>query len=230
MTGTTDHVLYAAIAFIAVHVMSSTPLRAALVRMLGEGPFRGLFSVLSLLLIAWLVWAYMKAPFDPVWDPPAWAPWVPLVAVPLALILIVAGVSTRNPTMAGMEESADAPDPAPGIISITRHPVFWGIGLWALAHLAVNGDLASIFFFGAFALLAFAGMPLIDRKKEETLGAKWGPVAMRTSVLPFGAALQKRTAVDWKGVGLVRPAIGLALYGLLLGGHTHLFGAPPWPV
>ncbi len=229
MVGSSEHVLWAAILFVGIHLLSSTSLRPALIARIGEGPYRGLFSLLSGVSFVWMIWAYAHAPFEPVWPVAPWMPWVPILVVPVAMILLVAALTTRNPAMAGMEGAAAAPDPAVGITTITRHPLFWAIGLWALAHLLVNGDLASIYLFGGLAVLSFLGMPMQDHKKMQTVGAEWGPYAMRTSAVPFLAAVQGRTAIDWRGIGWWRPLAGLALYAIILMGHRHLFGVSPFP-
>lgn len=44
-----------------------------------------------------------------------------------------------------------------------RHPMLWGMVLWAVAHLLVNGDLASVILFGAMLLWAIVEMILINR-------------------------------------------------------------------
>lgn len=44
-----------------------------------------------------------------------------------------------------------------------RHPMLWGMVVWAVAHLLVNGDLASLILFGGLALWALASMLLINR-------------------------------------------------------------------
>ncbi|MCY4239336.1 MAG: hypothetical protein OXC93_13490 [Rhodospirillaceae bacterium] len=51
---------------------------------------------------------------------------------------------------------------------------------------------------------------------------------MRTSAMPFVAAIQGRTAIDWKDIGLWRPALGIALYVIFLGGHRHIIGVGPF--
>src|SRR5215207_7028493 len=51
MTGTSDHVLYAAIVFLAIHLVPGTPLRAQAVRAMGEGPYRGVFSLFSAIVL-----------------------------------------------------------------------------------------------------------------------------------------------------------------------------------
>ena len=113
-----------------------------------------------------------------------------------------------------------------GILSVTRHPFLWGTGLWALAHLAVNGDAASILLMAGIALLSFGGMWHIDRRRAAALGSAWGPVALTTSVIPFAAILDKRTRLDGAGIGWWRPALGLLLYAVLLLSHGWLLGVP----
>ena len=230
MTGTSDHVLYAAIVFLAIHLLPGTPLRARAVRAIGEGPYRGLFSLLSAAVLVWMVMAYNDAaPEAPLWPQAPWARYVPLVVMPFASILFVAGLTSRNPSMAGMERAVDPQFAVAGILTVTRHPVLWSFALWGFAHLPSNGDRASLWLFGSLALLALTGMAIIDRRKGDEIGAAWGPILMRTSAIPFLAALQVRTKVDWRGIGLWRALLGLFLYALILGGHRHVFGVSPWP-
>ena len=57
-------------------------------------------------------------------------------------------------------------DPAPGILKVTRHPMMWAFGLWALAHIAANGDLRSLLLFGSMAVLALYGTVRLDAKRR----------------------------------------------------------------
>jgi uncharacterized membrane protein len=229
MTGTSDHVLYAAIVFLAIHLLPGTPLRAQAIRALGEGAYRGAFSLLSGIVLFWLVIAYANAPHEELWAHRAWTRWVPLVLLPFALILFVASLTTRNPSMVGMERAVDQQFAVGGILTITRHPMLWSFALWAVSHLPPNGDRASLWLFGCIAVLALAGQVMIDRRKADEIGPAWGPILMRTSAIPFLAAIQGRTKIDWRGIGWWRPALGLFLYALILGGHRHVFGVSPWP-
>jgi uncharacterized membrane protein len=229
MTGTSDHVLYAAIVFLAIHMLPGTPLRARAVRAIGEGPYRGVFSLLSAAVLVWLAMAYGDSPHEGLWPQAAWARWIPLLVLPFALILFVASLTTRNPSLAGMERIVDPQFAPRGILTVTRHPMLWSFALWGLAHLPPNGDRASLWLFGSLTLLALAGMAIIDRRKGEEIGAAWGPILMRTSAIPFLAAIQGRTKVDWRGIGWWRPLVGLFLHALILGGHRHVFGVSPWP-
>ena len=228
MTGTTDHVLYAAIVFLAIHLLPGTPLRGQAVRAIGEGPYRGIFSLVSAAVLVWMAAAYGRAPYEELWPQAPWTRWVPLVVMPFAFVLFVCGLTSRNPSMAGMEKSVDAQFAVTGFLTVTRHPILWSFALGALAHLPANGDRASLWLFGSLALLALAGMAMIDRRKGEEIGAAWGPILMRSSAIPFAAVLQGRTEADWRGIGWWRPVVGLFLYGLILGGHRHIFGVTPW--
>lgn len=116
--------------------------------------------------------------------------------MPYACILVVAGLLTRSPTAVGGERVLRAGMVPPGIYTITRHPFLWGSGLWALAHLLANGDLAALIFFGGMATLSFAGMLAIDHKRVQALGADWEALRRHSSRLPFHAALTGRVRLD----------------------------------
>jgi uncharacterized membrane protein len=230
MTGTLSWLTIAALVFLSTHLAASTPLREVAVAGLGERGWLAVFSLASIVELAWLVMAYRAAPHEVLWSPPAWAAWIPVLAMPVAFVSVVCGYLTPNPTAVMGEKHLHAPDPAPGILKMTRHPIMAGIALWALAHLAANGDIASVILFGAMAVLSILGMTLLDLKMEARVGAAWGPLALTTSAVPFLAALQGRTRIAWRGIGWWKVAAGLGLYGLFLFGHAHLIGVGPWPV
>jgi len=119
-----------------------------------------------------------------------------------------------------------ADDPAPGILRVTRHPVMWAIGLWAISHVIANGDLRSLVFFGAFAALSLGGTVLIDRKKRLALGSNWSRLAEVTSNLPFAALVTGRTRLRWRDISLLRIAAGLLLYVVLYRAHSIIAGVP----
>jgi uncharacterized membrane protein len=95
--------------FVLIHVgISATGLRAALVRTIGEWPYRALFSLASLALLVWMIRGFgeMRAdPFDPlnqeVWLPPDWLRWPAYALIVLGLTLAFAGLFTPGPTLAG---------------------------------------------------------------------------------------------------------------------------------
>jgi uncharacterized membrane protein len=227
MVGTSQGLILAVAVFVGGHFfLSSLVVRESLIKTLGLNGFRLSYSVAALASLAWTVLAYRAAPVVPLWDP-GLRP-IPLLIMPIVTILLVAGNSTPNVTAVAGERHADGPRPVGGIVTVTRHPVLWGIGLWAVAHLLANGDEASVTLFGGMAVLAFGGMAHIDHRRRAAMGGAWGPIALTTSVIPFAAALQGRTKIDWAGIGPWRLLGGLALYGVLILLHGWA-GVPVWP-
>jgi uncharacterized membrane protein len=227
MTDGFPSLVIAGVAFCGSHILlSSTRLRGSLREQLGEHGFLAVYSLTALVTFAWFLVAYSHAPTLLLWSRQGWMALVPVVVMPLATILLVAGYSTPNPTAVGMERSARADDPAPGILRVTRHPVMWAIGLWGISHVIANGDLRSLVFFGAFAGLSLGGTVLIDRKKQLALGSNWSRLAEVTSNLPFAALVTGRTRLRWRDISLLRIAAGLLLYVVLYRAHSIIAGVP----
>ena len=219
--------LVAGLAFAGSHVLlSSTRLRGALRDQLGENGFLVVYSLVAVATFAWFVVAFPGAPATELWPRQRWMALLPVVLVPFAAILLVAGYSTPNPTAVTMERRARTDDPAPGILSITRHPVMWAIGLWAGAHLIADGTLRGVVFFGIVALLSLGGTLLIDRKKRLALGSNWIRLAQVTSNLPFAAILSGRTRLRWREIGILRIIAALLLYAVLYRAHIRFAGVP----
>lgn len=209
-------------AFVLTHLVSATPLRANLVAALGEWPYRGLYSAAAFVTLGWMIWALVHAPREPLWN--GWR-LLPVIVMPFALILVATGYR-RNPTMVGADALLKSEDPARGMIRITRHPIMWGIMLWAAAHIAANGELRSLVFFGGFLLVALFGTLSLDRRKRAD--PNWPRFAAATSHVPFVAIAQGRNHLIWREIGWTRPLIGLAAYAVLLALHPWLFGARPY--
>ncbi len=215
----------AGLSFCGSHVLlSSTRLRGSLRDQLGEPGFIAVYSATAAVTLAWFVAAYSRAPSYPLWPTVRATALIPVLVMPLASFLLVAGYSTANPTAIGMERSARADDPAPGVLRVTRHPIMWAIALWGLSHLIANGDLASLWFFGSLAALALGGTVLIDRKKRLALGSHWPILARLTSNLPFAALAAGRTRLRWRDIGLLRPLAALLLYAVLYLAHPFFAG------
>jgi uncharacterized membrane protein len=212
----------ATIVFLATHFVTSTPLRPVLVNKLGEWPYRGVYSLVALLALIWMIWAYAAAPREPLWTG---LRLVPLVAVPIAFILLACGY-WRNPTMVGADKLLKSEDPARGMIRITRHPIMWGIMLWAAAHILARGDLKSLVFFGGFLALAALGTLFMDARNKAN--PDWPRFAAATSHVPFVAIVQRRNRIVWREIGWVRPLAGLAMFFVFFFLHSWLFNARPY--
>lgn len=217
--------IIATLAFLGIHVLPSTPLRALAVNAVGEKAWLGLFSLASLAGLLWMASTYAHAPFEALWPG---LRLLPIAVLPFAFVLLACGLLSRNPALLGQAGALKSEDPARGIVRVTRHPVMWAVMLWAGAHLLAIGSLQAVVFFGGLLLLAAAGTTLQDARKAKALGGDWTRFAARTSNLPFAAIVQGRNSLRWREIGWWRPAAGLALFALLLYFHPWLFGQRPY--
>ena len=215
----------ATVVFLATHWVPSTPLRAVLVKSIGERAYLGLYSLVAFATLGWMIHAYLKAPLEPLWPG---LRHVPAATMPFAFILLVGGLLQKNPTAVGQSKLLGLEEPARGVLRVTRHPVMWAILLWAGAHLLARGDLKSLVFFGGFFVLAALGTRLIDARKAGERAEDWKRFAASTSNIPFVAIAQGRNRFRAGEIGLVKVAFALILYGGLLLAHPWLFGARPW--
>ena len=123
--------------FFAIHLVRMVlPLqREAIIASIGEAKWKGMYSIISILSLILLIWGYARARVDApiLYDPPHWAPWVAVILMAIAFILMMVGNL-----------------PAGKIKQAVKHPFLASIKIWAFAHLLVNGDLASIILFGSF--------------------------------------------------------------------------------
>jgi uncharacterized membrane protein len=219
----------AAIFFVGIHVfVSGTSLRAAIVAKTGEVVYQTAFSVVSLLGLVWLGWAYAAVEPATAWEPAAWLRPITHLLTLLAFLFVAIGVATPSPTVVGGEKALTEGISPTGILRITRHPFLWGVALWAVAHLLVSPDLASLILFGSLLLLALVGPPSIDAKRARMFGEHWTRFAESTSSVPFLAISQGRNHLALAEIGWWRVALALVLYAVFLGTHTLLFGVSPF--
>lgn len=224
-----ENLVAAAAFFLAIHFgVSGTPLRARLVHAMGDKAYRGLFSLASLVGLIWLIRAYSRAPHVELWGQLLALKSIAAPLVLIAFLLVVIGVSTPSPTLAGMEKQLSRDAPARGITRITRHPFLWGTALWAAVHLVINGDLASAALFGSLLVLALGGTASIDHKRRRDFGEHWERFAAVTSNVPFAAIASGRNQLGpaLREIGIVRPLIAVTIYAAAFVLHVRLFGVP----
>ena len=156
--------------FVAPHVfVTRRDARAAAIAAVGEGPYKGLFSLVSIIgvvLIGWGFARYRATEWIEVWSPPSWTRHITVALVWPAIVMIVAAYIPGN------------------IKRILKHPMLTGVKLWAAAHLISNGDLGSILLFGG--ILAWAVFDRISLKSRTDAGAP---------PIPMGGARQDVIAV-----------------------------------
>ena len=215
--------------FAGIHFfISGTQLRHRLVASLGERLYLGLFSLLSIAVLTWLIASYAAAPRLPLWETPTWLRAAAIVLMLPAVALVMIGLTTPSPTVTGGTGALDREDAARGILRITRHPFLNGVALWAALHLLVNGDAASLVLFGGLLLLALIGPSSIDGKRARAFGERWQRFAARTSAVPFAAIAAGRNQLRLDELGAWRVGLALIVYLALFVFHGRLFGAPVW--
>lgn len=135
------YMLIGIILFVGTHLITSVrPVRTSIVNIIGELPYKGIYSVLSLTGVILMVMAMDKINFNLLYHPPEFAKTIaPILMLP-AFILLPASHIPSN------------------IKRFTRHPMLWAFTLWATAHLIANGDLASVMLFGTFGVYSLFGM------------------------------------------------------------------------
>jgi uncharacterized membrane protein len=163
--------------------------RTATVAKIGPLPWKGLYSVLSLLGFVVLVWGFRMAKQDTLvlWSSPAWMKHVTAVLMMVSFILIAAAYIPRNSIKARL-----------------HHPMVLAVKVWALGHLLSNGVAADVVLFGAFlvwAVLSFRAARQRDRANN--------------TVYPPGNAISTTITI---AVGLVGWSVfALFLHGPLIG-------------
>ncbi|RAK62028.1 NnrU family protein [Phenylobacterium kunshanense] len=220
--------------FVLIHLLvSGTRMRDGLVARLGAGPYMGLFSLVSVLGLVWLGFAFGEARTSS-WNTAYWAPGsttrgAQLLFQLLALLLIFPGLTTPNPTSVRQEGALQRPDVVKGMLRITRHPFLWGVAIWALGHLLVNGEWASLILFGSMFALAVFGTLSIDAKRKRALGPEWDAFVAQTSNVPFAAILSGRQKLNLEEVGWWRVLVATLLWAGIAWSHQLLFGVPAIP-
>ena len=209
-------------AFVGTHLLLSHPLRVPLAGRLGERGFLGLYSLVALATLAWMVLAW-RATADPgpAWVAPLW--WWPFAsAIMLLASILLAGSLVRNPAL----PPPGAPPPAlpapRGVFAITRHPMNWSFILWALVHISISGSPRNLIVASGMLVLALLGSLGQDRRKAHAFGAAWRDWLARTSFVPFAALLRGR--LRWRDAvpGGFALAGGLLFWAAMTSWHVPL--------
>jgi uncharacterized membrane protein len=202
------------VAFVGTHFAMSHPLRAPLVKALGAGGFQIAYTLVSFATLAWVYFAFIAAP-------PADLPgsgnigWIAATIITLPAMILLAGSFIGNPALPTPMAEAQARAEPKGVFRVTRHPMMWGIGLWAVSHMALFWSIRTMVTALAMGVLALVGAKLQDAKKEALMGEAWGQWESRTSYWPRWGQLFS--------VGAVPLIAGTALW--LGGSWLHLWRA-----
>lgn len=163
---------------------------------MGEKPFKGAYSLLSLAGFVLLVWGYGQARQQGVmlWNPPTTMRHIAALLMLLSFVLLAASGVPRNQIKAKL-----------------HHPMVLGAKVWALAHLLANGSLADTVLFGSFLLwsvVLFAASRRRDRREQVVYPAG---TAGKTIVTVFAGIATWAVFAFW----LHRVLIGVSPFGAM---------------
>lgn len=211
--------------FIGGHlVMSHPPVRAPLRAALGPNGFASLYSLMALgffvpLAIVWWSHRHQGPMLWMLRGVPGLTHIVELVVL-LGFGLEVAGLLQPAPGSMSYSLAGRTPE-VRGINTVTRHPLFVGVSLWAIAHLAMNGWATDVAFFAGFPVMTALGCIHQDWRKVQEDGA-FRKIIEQTSIIPFAAALRghpvRLDRMSWIGLGA-----GAAMAVVLRLFHSRLF-------
>jgi uncharacterized membrane protein len=160
----------------------------ALTERLGEERRRGVMAGLILLSVILMIVGYRMAPDAFLYDTPSWAVHVNNLLMLVVIFLLGVGRSSGRARC------------------WLRHPMLLGVLIWGLAHLMVNGDLASLILFGGLAAWSVVSMLTINRRDGAWVRPEPGP-----------------TIGDVKHIALT-----IIIFAVFAGVH-HWIGPSPFP-
>ncbi len=136
--------------FLGIHTVSivAPQWREGQIARLGEGPWKGIYSVVSAIGFGLLIYGYGAARQSPVvlyTLPTAMRHVALLLMLPVFPLLVAAYMPGR-------------------IKAIAKHPMLLATKLWAAAHLLANGTLADVLLFGGFLVWAVADRISVKRR------------------------------------------------------------------
>jgi uncharacterized membrane protein len=151
-------------------------------------PGKGVVAVALVASVVLMVIGYRSAAYVPVWSPPAFLTHLNNLLMVLAFYFYAAS---------GMKT---------WITTKVRHPQLTGFKTWAVAHLLVNGDLASILLFGGLLAWAVVSVIVINRAQPA-----WTPPPPASAGREAGAVAGALVATA--AVGAIHAWLGVWPYG-----------------
>tara|TARA_R110002072_G_scaffold28369_1_gene91223 strand:+ start:528 stop:1082 length:555 start_codon:yes stop_codon:yes gene_type:complete len=127
--------------FLGIHSVRILGLRGVFADAIGPGGYKLLYTVLSVIGLALIIFGKVQAhPTPYLYYPEEWTRHLALLAVPLGLILLVAASTPSH------------------IRKFLRHPMLMGVAVWSGAHLLANGEQAAVILFGSFFVWSVIAM------------------------------------------------------------------------
>lgn len=120
---------------------------------------RGVVAVLIIIALIMIVTGYLSTEYVHLYALPDWVIYVNNLLMLPAIFLMDAGR-------------------VKGVVAARiRHPMLTGVAVWAIAHLLVNGDAASVVLFGGLGLWSVIQMLMINHAEGPWERPEPGPVS-----------------------------------------------------
>jgi uncharacterized membrane protein len=163
--------------------------RTQTLQRVGQGAYKGVYSVVALLGFGLVVYGFGVARETPamVWTPPVGMRHAASLFTLLAFVLLAAAYVPRN-----------------GIKARVHHPMVLAVKSWALGHLLANGNLAHVLLFGAFLTWAVLNF-IAARRRDRATGTRYAPGTLPMTLLTVAV-----------GTG-IWALFAFQLHGLLIG-------------
>ncbi len=208
-------VLFWWLAFAGSHwLLSSVSVRQRLIAVLGDWPFRGLYSIVAFATFIPLVAAYFahqhSGPW--LWQIPLTMPVLWLIYLGMTVAFILLAAAFMRPSPGSVIPGAAAPR---GAFRLARHPLFTAFALMGLVHLIANGSATDVVFFGGLAVYSLAGAWHQDQRKLALDTPGYRAFYEATPLLPFSRPGRLQGLREMGPVPLV-VGIGLTVLGALL--------------
>jgi uncharacterized membrane protein len=178
--------------FLGVHSVAivAPGLRARGFVRLGEGAWKGSYSLVALIGLALIVYGFSLARRSPVvlYSPPYWTHYLAAVLMlPVFPLLLAAYLPGRIRTAA-------------------KHPMLAAVKFWALAHLLANGTLADCLLFGGF--LAWAVVDRISLKRRPAQAMRIAPPGRwNDAIALIGGLALYAWVIGWAHLAFIGEAI-----------------------
>lgn len=157
------------ILFLGIHSIriATDSWRTAAVARIGEGPYKGIYSVLALTGLFLIVAGFSIARETPVvlWTPPMGLRHGAALLTFLAFIFLAAAYVPGNTIRARL-----------------HHPMVLGVKAWALSHLMATGQLAHLILFAAFLVWAVFDFVSLQRR-DRAHGTVYAPGNLQATLL-----------------------------------------------
>lgn len=203
--------------FVGSHFAMSHPLRAPMIRIVGERGFPIVYSLVSFAALGWIYFAFTSAPPADL-SGSGDAGWVIATLIMLPAMVLFSGSLIGNPALPTPDAGNLARKEPRGVFKVTRHPLMWSFALWALSHIILMYSWRTLITAFAMGFLAVVGASLQDSKKRLAMGEAWAEWQSKTSFLPrFGAIF---------AVGPIWWGLGLFLWLVFSWAHLQIGGIP----